>query len=155
MLVAQSRSTLCHPMDYSLPCSSIHGIFQAKILEWVAISFSRDLPNPGRHYPICMYLGMAGFPSGLMVKNLLANVGDRRDSRSNSRSERSPTGGHGNLLEYSCLENPMDGGAWWATVRTVTRVKWDWRDLAHTQEWQKATALTGLKHQRKTQWPEE
>ena len=42
--VAQS---LCDPMDYSLPGSSVHGIFQAKILEWVAISFSRDLPNPG------------------------------------------------------------------------------------------------------------
>ena len=34
-------------MDYSLPSSSIHGIFQAKVLEWVAISFSRDLPDPG------------------------------------------------------------------------------------------------------------
>ena len=34
-------------MDYSLPGSSVHGIFQARVLEWVAISFSRDLPNPG------------------------------------------------------------------------------------------------------------
>ena len=34
-------------MDYSLPGSSVHGIFQARILKWVAISFSRDLPNPG------------------------------------------------------------------------------------------------------------
>ena len=39
--VAQSCLTLCHPMDCSLPGSSIHGIFQARILEWVAISFSR------------------------------------------------------------------------------------------------------------------
>ena len=35
------------PMDYSLPVSSIHGIFQARALEWVAISFSTGLPNPG------------------------------------------------------------------------------------------------------------
>ena len=45
--VAQSCPTLCDPMDCSLPGSSFLGIFQARILEWVAISFSRDLPNPG------------------------------------------------------------------------------------------------------------
>ena len=45
--VTQSCPTLCDPMDCSLPGSSIHGIFQARILEWVAISFSRDLPDPG------------------------------------------------------------------------------------------------------------
>ena len=39
--VAQSCLTLCDPMDYSLPGSSIHGIFQARVLEWVATSFSR------------------------------------------------------------------------------------------------------------------
>ena len=39
--VAQSCPTLCNPMDYSLPGSSVHGIFQARVLEWVAISFSR------------------------------------------------------------------------------------------------------------------
>ena len=39
--VAQSCPTLCDPMDYSLPGSSIHGIFQARVLEWVAVSFSR------------------------------------------------------------------------------------------------------------------
>ena len=40
--VAQSCLTLCDPMDYSLPGSSVHGIFQARILEWVVISFSRE-----------------------------------------------------------------------------------------------------------------
>ena len=45
--VAQSCLTLCDPMDYSLPGSSVHGIFQARVLEWVAISFSRDHPDPG------------------------------------------------------------------------------------------------------------
>ena len=44
--VAHSCLTLCDPMDYSLPGSSVHGIFQAGILEWVAIS-PGDLPNPG------------------------------------------------------------------------------------------------------------
>ena len=44
--VSQSCLTLCHPMDYSLLGSSVHGIFQARILEWVAISFSRGTSWP-------------------------------------------------------------------------------------------------------------
>ena len=43
----QSCLTLCDPMDYSPPGSAVQGIFQARILEWVAISYSHDLPNPG------------------------------------------------------------------------------------------------------------
>ena len=43
----QSCPTLCDPMNYSLPGSSVHGILQARILEYVAIPFSRDLPDPG------------------------------------------------------------------------------------------------------------
>ena len=39
--VAQSRPTLCNPMDCSLPGSSVHGIFQARVLEWAVIAFSR------------------------------------------------------------------------------------------------------------------
>ena len=45
--VAQSGPTLCDPMDFSLPGSSVHGILQTTVLEWVAISFSRGLPDPG------------------------------------------------------------------------------------------------------------
>ena len=44
--VAQLCPTLCDPMDYSLPGSSFHGIFQARVLEWVAISFSRESSRP-------------------------------------------------------------------------------------------------------------
>ena len=52
-----------------------------------------------------------------MVKNPSAKAGDIRDANSIPRSGRSPGGGHGNLLQYSCLENPIDRGAWWATVK--------------------------------------
>ena len=45
--VAQSCLTLCSPMNCSLPGSSIHGIFQARILEWVAFPSPGDLPDPG------------------------------------------------------------------------------------------------------------
>ena len=44
--VAQSCPTLCDPMDYSLPAFSVHGIFQAIVLEWIAISFSRGSSRP-------------------------------------------------------------------------------------------------------------
>ena len=57
----------------------------------------------------------------LEIKNLPDNVGDIRDPGSMPGSRRSPGGGHGNPLQYSCLENPMDRGAWWATVHGVTK----------------------------------
>ena len=49
-----------------------------------------------------------------MVKSLPANVGDIRDVGLIPGLERSPRGGRGNLLQYSCLEEPMDRGVWWA-----------------------------------------
>ena len=58
----------------------------------------------------------------LVVKNLTANAGDIRDEGSIPGSGRSPEGGHGNPLQYSCLENPMDRGAWRATVYGVYRL---------------------------------
>ena len=54
-----------------------------------------------------------------MVKNPPTNAGDRRDVSSIPGSGRSPLGANGNPLQYSGLENPMDRGAWWATVRRV------------------------------------
>ena len=56
-----------------------------------------------------------------MVKNLPANAGDTGVLGSIPGSGRSPGGGHGNLLQYSCLKNPMDRGACWATVHGVTK----------------------------------
>ena len=50
----------------------------------------------------------------LVIKNPLAGAGDVRDESSVPESGRSPGGGHGNPLQYSCLENPMDRGAWQA-----------------------------------------
>ena len=55
----------------------------------------------------------------LVVKNLPANAGDRRDKGLNPGSGRSPGGGHGNPLQYYCLENPNDRGAWQAIVHNV------------------------------------
>ena len=62
-----------------------------------------------------------GFPVALVVKNLPANAGDIRDVVLIPGSGRSPGGGHGNPLQYSCLENPMVRGAWWATVQRIAK----------------------------------
>ena len=59
-----------------------------------------------------------GFPGGSVVKNLPVNAGDMGLIPG---LERSPREGNGNPLQYSCLENPMDGGAWLATVHGVTK----------------------------------
>ena len=64
----------------------------------------------------------------LLVKDLPANVGDVRDAALISGLGRSPRGGHGNPLQYFCLENPTDRGVWRATVHGVTKswtqLKW-------------------------------
>ena len=59
-----------------------------------------------------------GFPGGAEVKASACNVGD---PGSIPGSGRSPGEGNGNPLQYSCLENPMKGGAWWATVHGVAK----------------------------------
>ena len=134
MLSRFSHVQLCDPMKCSPPGSSVHGILQARILEWVAISFSRgsslcrdpllSLPRwqagslplvpPGKplfficHIYICIFIMFSihakGFPGGSMVKNPPANAGDMGSSL---RSGRSPGEGNGNPLQYSCQGNPM------------------------------------------------
>ena len=66
-----------------------------------------------------------------MVKNPPANAGDVAEVGLIPGSGISPGGGNGNPFQYSCLENPMDRGPWWATVHRVTK---SWTQLnTHTQ----------------------
>ena len=68
----------------------------------------------------------SGFPGG-------ASAGDMRDAGSIPRSGRSPGGRHGNPLQYSCLENPTDGGAWETAVHGVTKSRTRLKQLStHT-----------------------
>ena len=60
-----------------------------------------------------------GFPGGSVVKKRPANARDAEDEGSIFESGRSSGEGNGNPLQYFCLENPMDRGAWWATVHGV------------------------------------
>ena len=62
-----------------------------------------------------------GFPGGAVVKNPPANAGDARDEGLIPGSGRSPRGGHENSHQWSCLENPMDRGAWRAVVHGVAK----------------------------------
>ena len=67
----------------------------------------------------CIY--MLGFPGGSDGKASAYNAGDVRDSFLIPGPGRSLGGGHGNLLQYFCLENPLDRGAWRAEVHRVTK----------------------------------
>ena len=65
---------------------------------------------------------MGGFPGGSDDKESTCNAGDLGSIPGLGRS---PGEGNGNPLQYSCLENPMDRGAWWAIVQGVARVRHD------------------------------
>ena len=63
----------------------------------------------------------SGLPGGSVVKNPPASAGDSGDASSISGSGRSLGEGNGNPFQHSCLGNPMDRGAWWATVHRVSK----------------------------------
>ena len=69
-------------------------------------------------------IAVQGFPGGSEVKASACNAGDLDSIPGLGRS---PGEGNGNPLQYSCLENPMDGGAWWATVHRVPK---SWTQLS-------------------------
>ena len=71
-----------------------------------------------------------GFQAALVVKNLPANAGDVRDTGWIPRSGRPPGGGHGNPLQYFCLENPSDRGVWQPTVHRVAKSRIQLKQLS-------------------------
>ena len=77
-----------------------------------------QLKQLSRHARTLKPLKLFGFPWELRGKGSACNAGDMG---SIPGSEKSPGGGNGNLLQYSCLENPMDRGTWWATVLRVAK----------------------------------
>ena len=64
---------------------------------------------------------IGGFLGGLVVKNSSASAGDARDTGLIPGSGRLPGGRNVNPLQYSCLQNPINRGAWWATIHRVTK----------------------------------
>ena len=126
--VTRSWPTLCDPMDCRLPGSSVHGIFQARVLEWVAIAFSETIMSwcqPGDTFNVLVCGGrgkshwlffIKGIPCWLSSKNLPAKASDMG---SIPGSGRSPWKGNGNPLQYSCMGNSMNR-ALQATVHGIT-----------------------------------
>ena len=95
----------------------------------------RDLWNNIKHTNICIIAApegewQPGFPGGSEVKASASNV---KDLASFPGLGRSPGEGNGNPLQYSCLENPMDGGAWWATVHGVAKSRTRLSDFTSLQ----------------------
>ena len=73
-----------------------------------------------KQYISCWAHIYQGFLGGSVVKNVPVNERDAGDVDLIPGSGRSSGGGNGNPLQYSCLKNPIDRGAWWATVHEVT-----------------------------------
>ena len=120
----QSCPTLCDLLDCSPPGSSVHGILQASILERVAISSCRGSSQP-RDRTCASYVSCIGrwfFTTNatweaLCISEELANLSGE---------------GNGTPLQYSCLENPMGGGAWWAAVHGVVKSRAQLSDFTFT-----------------------
>ena len=72
-------------------------------------------------YIVNAHIYVKGLPWWLSGKESAFSAGDARDVGSIPRWGRSPAGGDGNPLQYSCLENPVDIGAWWAMVHGVSK----------------------------------
>ena len=70
---------------------------------------------------VYMHVYLGGFPGGSVVDKSPPNAGDTGNAGSIPGLGRSPGEGNGNPLWYSCMENPVDRGAWWATVHNVTK----------------------------------
>ena len=81
--------------------------------------------RPQSHVTIVMTRATMDSQVALVVNKPPATKWDIRHTGSIPGSGRSPGGGHGNPLHYPCLENPMDRGAWWATVHRVAK-SWIW-----------------------------
>ena len=139
---AQSCPAVCNSMNCSLPGSSVHGIFQSRILGWVAISFSRG-SSQTRDRTHVSYIGRQiknhgwewlrnndeiGFPDDPLIRNPPVRVAD---TSSIPGSGRPPGEGSGNPLQYSCLENPMDKEAW-RIVQGVAKSQTWLSDWVHT-----------------------
>ena len=131
--VTQSCSTLSDPMDCSLLGSSVHGIFQARVLEWVAIAFSEihstDIQITKHTHTCISELQLNRVMWVFRIALIIWHVNNcdglpwwlSDKELPIPESGRFPEEVNGNPLLYSCLENPMDRGAW-QTTDTVSQI---------------------------------
>jgi len=96
------------------------------VWKWRDFKLQKPLSSPGAvpRKNTCIFIDkvlLMGFPGGTVVKNPPAKVEDAGDASLIPKSGRSPGGGNGNPLQYSCLGNPMERGDWRATVHGVAK----------------------------------
>ena len=133
VLVAQSCPALCYPTDCSPPGFSVHGILQARILECIAIPFSRGTSQPrdrtlgsciaGRFFTIWApgkFFFVYGF-SLIVVAHSVKNLPAMQENWVQSLGWEDTLEKGVYLFQYSCLENSVDRGAWQATVHGVAK----------------------------------
>ena len=121
--------------SYSLPRSPFYSISARSHLVSRSMVLNLDcmLESLGKVFCFCFLMLTGASQVTLVVKNLPANVGDTRESGSKAGSERSPGKKKWQSIHFSCLENPMNRGAWWVTVHGVTE-SWTWlSNWTHTQ----------------------
>ena len=106
-----TRGGVCSNLAFSLP----------RLMRRSLPMSSHAPPRAGQPTIVSTYCVPEGFPGGSVVRNPPASAGDSRDRGSTPGLGRSPGGEHGNPLQYSCLENPLDRGAWRATVHGVAK----------------------------------
>ena len=168
--VTQSCPTLNDPMDCSLPGSSVHGIFQARVLEWGAIAFSKSIytlrlfENQNECNSTLKY-SMLGFVSrrGQWHPTPVLLLGESHGWRSlvdcspwgSEESDMTEWlhfhfslscigGGNGNPLQCSCPENPRDGRAWWAAVYGVAQSRTRLKRLSSSSSRVNSLVVQGL-----------
>ena len=116
----QLLRTLWHTVSWSLRFICKWGKKETE--EWVIWLLNREwTAYKYKHTYNWLCMHSMGFPGGSVEQNLPANAGDSGDACSIPGSRRSPGVGNGNLCQYSCLENSMDGGAWQITVHRVAK----------------------------------
>ena len=155
----QSCPTLCDPIDGSPPGSPVPGILQARTLEWVAISCS----NACECYPYLIFPSRVCERSYLIVLLICSSLTSftlyldflldeltihilclfsNWDVFLYQFVEMFNREGNGTPLQCSCLENPMDGGAWWAAVHGVDKSRTRLSDFTFTFHFH--AGVTGL-----------
>ena len=136
-LFATPWTTLCDPVDCSPPGSSIHGILQVRILEWVAISFSRGSSGSRDQTPVsrtsgrrfnALYNSLYKYKKRSLVVQMVKNLPAMQETWVQFLSQEDPLekgmANHSSILN---LANSMNRGAWQATVHGVTK---SWTQLS-------------------------
>ena len=130
-LVTQSCPTLLCPLHCNPPDSSVHVIYQARILEWVTISLSRGSSQPRDWTQVSCIGRWTLYHWATWEAHTYVYIRLHTHTHTHARARVAFPGGNGNPLQYCCLGNHMDRGAWWVTVQGTQKSRTWLSDWAH------------------------